>query len=377
MIESRNKARYVDGGRVMTLGRLFGIACGGLLLISPLFAQQPRCPHPSGWKPSDEELQKILSAHKKWVDGDGNIDGRAILCNAVLVKKNLEKQDLRFANLEKADLSNAKLDNADLSFSNLDGARLTDASIANSILAYTRMWDAVYAPRSQAPNLHVAGIDGLESVTFPDGRQDGLVQLRELLQKAGHRDLERAVTYAIEKGNTKYEFENWSNNLVGLADAIFRVVAFDWTTGYGLYPAWAMQLVMILWAIMILPYLVTIWRREPPNPDQNRSGIFRILPKDRIDTSVNPPAIQSQMSIERLSARGRAAFGWAAYFSLLSTFQIGYKEFSIGAWLSRVQPGNFALEATGWVRAISGLQSLVSVYLLAMWLLTYFGRPFQ
>jgi len=26
---------------------------------------------------------------------------------------------------------------------------------------------------------------------------------------------------------------------------------------------------------------------------------------------------------------------------------------------------------------VSGFQSLISVYLVAMWVLTYFGRPFQ
>jgi hypothetical protein len=29
------------------------------------------------------------------------------------------------------------------------------------------------------------------------------------------------------------------------------------------------------------------------------------------------------------------------------------------------------------VRVVSGLQSLVSVYLIALWLLTYFVRPFE
>ena len=81
--------------------------------------------------------------------------------------------------------------------------------------------------------------------------------------------------------------------------------------------------------------------------------------------------------IERLHKRGLVAIGWAAYFSLLSTFQIGFREFSVGTWLSRAQPRNFALESTGWVRTVSGIQSLLSVFLLAMWLLTYFGRPFQ
>ena len=30
-----------------------------------------------------------------------------------------------------------------------------------------------------------------------------------------------------------------------------------------------------------------------------------------------------------------------------------------------------------WVRVVSGVQSLLSVYLLALWVLTYFGRPFD
>jgi hypothetical protein len=35
------------------------------------------------------------------------------------------------------------------------------------------------------------------------------------------------------------------------------------------------------------------------------------------------------------------------------------------------------LEPAGWVRVVSDLESLLSVYLLAIWALTYLGRPFQ
>jgi hypothetical protein len=58
-------------------------------------------------------------------------------------------------------------------------------------------------------------------------------------------------------------------------------------------------------------------------------------------------------------------------------FHIGFREFSVGSWIARMQPRSFALEAAGWVRTVSGAQSLLSVYFLAMWVLTYFGRPFQ
>jgi len=48
---------------------------------------------------------------------------------------------------------------------------------------------------------------------------------------------------------------------------------------------------------------------------------------------------------------------------------------NVGTWLARVQTREYTLRATGWVRAVAGVQSLLSVYLLAMWVLTYFGRP--
>ena len=68
---------------------------------------------------------------------------------------------------------------------------------------------------------------------------------------------------------------------------------------------------------------------------------------------------------------------WGLYFSLLSAFRIGWRDLSLGNWLVRMQRREYVLKATGWPRVISGVQSLVSVYLLALWLLSYFARPFE
>ena len=63
-------------------------------------------------------------------------------------------------------------------------------------------------------------------------------------------------------------------------------------------------------------------------------------------------------------------------FSILAAFHLGWRELNVGAWLARVQTKEYTLRATDWVRAVAGVQSLLSLYLLAMWALTYFGRPF-
>ena len=75
--------------------------------------------------------------------------------------------------------------------------------------------------------------------------------------------------------------------------------------------------------------------------------------------------------------RGEARlFCTSFYFSLLSAFSLGWRALNVGTWIARVQSREYVLRATGWVRTVSGIQSLLSVYLLALWVLTYFGRPF-
>jgi hypothetical protein len=56
---------------------------------------------------------------------------------------------------------------------------------------------------------------------------------------------------------------------------------------------------------------------------------------------------------------------------------MGWKELNVGTWMTRLQPREYTIRPTGWVRTVSGIQSLISVYLLALWVLTYFGRPFE
>jgi hypothetical protein len=47
-----------------------------------------------------------------------------------------------------------------------------------------------------------------------------------------------------------------------------------------------------------------------------------------------------------------------------------------GRWLRLLTTHEYDLKAVGWARTVSGCQSLLSVYLIALWVLTYFGRPF-
>lgn len=61
----------------------------------------------------------------------------------------------------------------------------------------------------------------------------------------------------------------------------------------------------------------------------------------------------------------------------MSAFNIGFWDINFGRWLRLLPRTEYDLKAKGWVRTVAGLQALISVYLIALWVLTYFGRPFE
>jgi len=67
----------------------------------------------------------------------------------------------------------------------------------------------------------------------------------------------------------------------------------------------------------------------------------------------------------------------AIFFSILSAFQIGWRDLNVSNWISRIQSREYSLRAKGWVRIVAGSQSIVSAYLIVLWALAYFARPFE
>ncbi len=98
----------------------------------------------------DEELQKILEAHRKWVESAGKegeraILGRANLQGAALWGAKLQGAKLRGANLQGADLFGAKLQGAKLRGANLQGAYLREAEgLTASQVKKAKNWDLAF-----------------------------------------------------------------------------------------------------------------------------------------------------------------------------------------------------------------------------------------
>jgi len=380
-----------------------------------------------GIKLTEGELKKILARHKEWAEDfrtgkalrqderranlcmanlrNVNLSGAylwsANLCRADLFKANLsgaslQEADLSGAILDVADLSGAILEVADLSgaflgLADLSGVDLNWANLSGANLSLAKLKSVNFELKPNAlPDIHSMGRARFLSEMRYESSPHSLVELREALKKAGLRQQEREITYAIEHTKRQLVWKksgialkipldmDWREKahvieytrrlirgVAGLVEGSFRFFLFEITSDYGMYPGRPLLIIIGLILIFSIPYVIAL---RP----KGRAGIWQEWSKDRVrkDEGKEEPV--------RLSAKGLRRRIWIGlHFSLLSAFYIGWRDFNVGYWIIRMQPHEYVLRATGWVRTVSGLQSLISVYLLALSVLTYFGRPFE
>ena len=290
------------------------------------------------------------------------------LSGANLSGANLNGADLKGINLKRIDLSGADLSGADLSNTDLSGANLTKAIIVKSDLknaktANTNFGFANYDPVTIPLKAYLGGIKGISSTHFNKGNHSGLVTLRAALKEVGLRELEREATYAIESGKTRYSQgpEKW-----------FRLIFFEWTSSYGLN----YERPVLILLCMLLPFAAVYYFSIA---GYGSSRVYRVWSEERIEegTASGKPERHIEPLTFGIRKNPLSILKFSIYFSILSAFHIGWRDLNVGNWITRLQPREYTLRARGWIKTVSGLQSLISIYLLALWVLVYFGRPFQ
>jgi len=346
----------------------------------PTLAQQP-----TGWTWTDRDgkvrsradLDDISKQHQLWLTPEHKrgLDGwwesalkganlrRADLSYYMLEEADLEGTNLSSANLAPTALASANLKSTDMSNSDLTWAVLTDASFTNADLG-----GAIFEPRSLTRPEYLSEARHLELMTYRSN-PGPLAQLRKQFQDAGFREQERAITYALNRRETDLSppIERW-----------FKRVAFDLTCQYGFAPGRPLRIVLWLWLSFSVVYAVFMHR-------PGKGGIYFVGTRWSRGKS-NTQGIQIRPRALRATRWWELPFVWlrqewrvlraAMFFSLMSAFNIGFRDINFGRWLRLLTRREYDLKAVGWARTASGFQSLLSVYLIALWVLTYFGRPF-
>ena len=289
---------------------------------------------------------------------DANLN-RAYLNGAYLAGANLEGAKLLGVEFREASLREANLRGADLREADLREADLTGADLASSL----------FEPGAGSlPLLHtIALARNLSRMTFQNTPLS-LVELREEFKRKGLRAQEREVTFAIKRAERR---RAWDASLAGKMESVFQYVMYEVTCQYGMSPGRPLRVLCVLIPVFAVAYLFAL---RPGG----RAGIWAVRVGEVVHGSRTPRPIRLRTGRRPGGSRaGLRPLRIALYFSLLSAFNIGWRELNVGDWIQRLQSREYALRATGWVRTVAGVQALVSVYLVALWALTYFGRPFD
>ncbi len=313
-------------------------------------------------------------------NADGAIFKLAILRDASLAGASLMNSNFDNADLDRAYLGGANLRQCFLGQANLSRANLSGAELAGARLEGADLFEALFEPKSQPDIRGAALARDLEFMTYNEN-PDALVQLRNGFKENGFRKQERKITYALRRTEANFFWRTCRKSLA-LADCLaygFNRFFFDLTCEYGMSPGRALRIWLALLLFCWLVYAVFIHL-------SGESGIYRLQKiggpsaKEEIEEQIRPRMISSRPLWRyplRLIHQELRVFFWAGFFSLMSAFNIGFRDINFGRWLRLLPRTEYDLKAKGWARTVAGFQSLISVYLIALWSLTYFGRPFD
>jgi len=326
-----------------------------------------------------EAIEKREEKREKGAEAR-RLSKRANLCGANLIGVKLgEHKLLSEAILTDTKLQGADLQGGDFSLSDMRGARFgSDNGSVNGIIYHretnltgadfygANLDDVTFEVKPGALPIipRIAYAMNLSELTY-ESTPASLVELREAFKKGGFRQQQRELTYAIKKAERLHHASR--------TDSLFSYVLFELPSQWGMSPWRPFKILGSLLFVFALPYFFAL------NSESN-AGIWAVWMEDRVHKpeSPEPPVrVTANYPGHRILSVILRRVLVAFYFSFISAAQIGWKELNVGSWISRVQPREFNLKATGWVRVVSGVQSLLSVYLLALWVVTYFGTPFE
>jgi hypothetical protein len=299
----------------------------------------------------------------------------ADLKNANLIGADLSGANLYEAQLSNANLSEAKLNGAELVGADISGAHLLEAHLNQADLSGTNLAEANfllvdlrgarYEPKSNPASVNIAGAKNIEFLTYEDNPL-ALLQLRNQLANDGFRVAERKITYALKRNETKRA--DWSERW-------FNTIAFDWTSQYGMNPGRA--LLLWLWLFLVCSVIYGGFIHHT-----GESGIYLIRPgpEKSSDEQLSPrpiPRGSRWWHPFRVIGREAGVALYALYFSLMTAFSLGVWDINFGKWLHQFPRKEFELKPKRWARPVAAIQAILSVSLLVLWVLTYFGRPFN
>jgi uncharacterized protein YjbI with pentapeptide repeats len=292
----------------------------------------------------------------------------AILTGADLTRANLFRADLTGASLVKADLSDSRLEETDLSSADLTNAQL---------------WNAEFEPKVVPSASGIARAEGLSTLRwnpvpkqtaklpfwkkflqwFGDRRATGnrnpMQDMRKTLHDAGYVEAEGQVNLAYHRME-----QQW-----------WQEVLFDWTCEWG--SNWKRPLGLVVWLGFGFSFVYWVLVRFTRS---NRLYLVRTIGKKDQRRRIgwrDPSRRPNRIPWRRRMRWEVRLYLTALLFSFTSVLNLGVQGLNFGRWVRLVYQRDFELQARGWIRTVAGIQSLASVALLALAVVSYLGHPIE
>ena len=261
------------------------------------------------------------------------------------------------------------------------------------------LWsDLLFVLHHKAPKQQTSAAVSQEKEESDSTRTQGkypLIDMRTALQNAGYSEAELLVNLA---------YQRHTQSTLGM-------IVFDWTCAYGTAPMRPLILALVLALIAIPIYWLGFRHRLfgtelhlVEQVDDREVDLLvgdpKTRPNWRVAPHMQPPSIpigqqEDRNRLHRLIAenwyrlrlwitscwpRVRWEIGFLktiVLFSLISIINLGFEGLDFGRWMHSLTFREYELNPLGWLRTVSGAQSLIGLGLLALSLLSFFGHRFE
>lgn len=305
-----------------------------------------------------------------------------------------------FLKFDDADFTGANLSHSDFTGASFVRAKFIDTDLVGSIFVDADLAGALFEP-STLPSIDgFARARNIEKISFRTSPK-ALNEMRRELDEAGDGKQARAVSYALNETkdaqllhSCRPPDETGKDWIVsGLSPMrrpdhmacttyYFRKALFEKPNAYGMSRSRPLLLLTVVWAIGTLMYwgfLQTNRRSNVlirlSNQAHTRNHDFRI--QRHYWAYRNRKGRRSRTTRVILAIRDQVRLASAAaFYSLTSVTALSFREWDPSRWLSLLLDRKYEVIGRGWVKRLAGLQSLISLYLLVLLVLSFFELPF-
>jgi len=267
----------------------------------------------------------------------------------------------------------------------LRNVKFIHGDLTGATFAGADMEGVIFQPDKLPLASDISEAKNLQLMTY-DQDPSAMSSLRQLFRDGGFALQDSEINYAINQRRLQLAREQCVLRRIDGRTEFRECLAYagskmiDATCQFGLNLWRPVQIGFAAWIVFSFVFFLFMHHSGP-------SGLYLVIAKGVV---LEPDAIKDASKVRstpfgaafKNGQGGRWLFDEARlariamFFSLINGFNIGFRDADIGRWLRLLPRREFEFRAVGWSRTFAGIQALLTLYLLTIWLLCALSHPF-